>query len=66
MRTSVVLVIAGVALVVIGIAYADRSWGWTYALAVLGAVTIADAALHRARGSRLSAHRSARDGVPQR
>ena len=38
MRTSAVLALAGVALVVIGVGYADRSWGWTYALAVLGAV----------------------------
>jgi polyferredoxin len=55
MRTSVVLAMAGVALVVIGVAYADRSWGWTYPLAVLGAVMVSGPALRSARRSRLSA-----------
>jgi len=55
MRTSAVLALAGVAFVVIGVGYADRSWGWTYALAVLGAVMVAGAALRSVRRNRIGA-----------
>ena len=34
------LALAGAALVVLGIANAERSWGWTLALSALGAVMI--------------------------
>ena len=57
MNAFVVVGAVGVVLVAAGLAFAERSWGWTYGLVVIGVVMLVGATLgtrrrRRGRGAR--------------
>ena len=59
MRGGIMLAAVGTLLVLGGIGFAERSWGWTYALAALGAVMVVVALIRFVRESRTRTYPSA-------
>ena len=49
MRRAVAVLLGGVVLIVVGLAFAYRSWGWSLTISVVGALMVIPAAVRVAR-----------------